>query len=81
MDRHEPRYFLAFGGVLVVQTATALLWAGGAAERLSALEQKSDTAHQLIERTARLEVQTENIRSSLVRIEFKLDRGVRAEDD
>lgn len=69
----QEKLLLTFGAVILVQTITALLWAGGAAERLSSLETQLDQSQRLMERTARLEEQTEYIRDTLIRIEKKID--------
>ncbi|MEM9421175.1 MAG: hypothetical protein AAF986_01500 [Pseudomonadota bacterium] len=75
-DRNsEPRVILALSGIVFAQTVTALIWAGAAAERLTQLETKVDQTQALIERTARLEEQTDHIRQTLVRIEQKIDAG------
>lgn len=57
----------------VVQTGGALLWAGGAAERITALESRLDKQSGVAERLARLEAQADASRVSLARIEAKLD--------
>ena len=69
----ELRVTVALGAALLVQMALALLWSGAAAERLSALERKSDATAELVVRTARLEEQLAAIRAQLVRIETKLE--------
>lgn len=70
----ELRVTFAIGAALVVQTALALIWAGAAAERISQLERRTDGSEEIIERTARLEEQVTAVRTSLARIEAKLDR-------
>lgn len=57
----------------LVQTGGALLWAGGAAERIAAIERRMDKASGVAERLARLEAQADATRMSLARIEAKLD--------
>jgi hypothetical protein len=64
----------AFLLALGVQTAGAFLWAGAASNRLSQLEKRSDAIEVLLERTARLEEQSIAMRTSLDRIERKIDR-------
>ena len=59
---------------LLVQTGGALLWAGGAAERIAVMERRLDGQAGVAERLARLEAQAEANRASLLRIEAKLDR-------
>ena len=64
-------------GVLVaitVQFGAILLWAGGAAERLSALEQAQHAARSEPVRLARLETKLEHIDAQLDRIEQRLER-------
>jgi len=73
----QIRVTVAVSVALMVQTALALLWTGSAAERLSQLEQRADERSQLIERTARLEVQVVTIRNTLDRIEEKIDERSR----
>ncbi|MCI5044178.1 MAG: hypothetical protein MRY72_05720 [Aquisalinus sp.] len=71
----HPKLALALVATLMVQTITALLWAGAASERLGQLERRADTTGELIERTARLEAQTIYMRETLERIERKLDES------
>lgn len=73
LDRHVP---VALVLTIVLQTGAALLWSGAAAERLSALEMRSSRTDEVVERTARLEEQSNAMRASLARIEEKLDRVV-----
>ena len=58
---------------LAVQTAGALVWAGGAAARISALEERVGEQRLVAERLARLEAQGEAVRTSLARIERRLE--------
>jgi hypothetical protein len=69
----EPKLLLALAGVLLAQTVAALVWAGSAAERLAQLENTPPQIDRLVERTARLEEQNDHIRTTLIRIERKLD--------
>ena len=50
----ELRVTVALGAALVVQTGLALIWAGGAAERIDQLERRIDNTDVVIVRTARL---------------------------
>lgn len=59
---------------LVVQAAGALLWAGAAAERISALEVQVETGRPVAERLARLEAELDAVRAQLARIENKVDQ-------
>lgn len=61
-------------GALLLQSATALIWAGSAAQRIQHLEDRSITREIITERTARLEENVASIRESVARIENKLDR-------
>lgn len=67
------RITLAVSVAVIVQSALALLWAGSAAERLAQLERRMGERSQLIERTARLEEQVLTMRTTLERIEQKID--------
>lgn len=58
---------------LVVQTIGGLVWAGGAAARISALEGQVAEQGMVAERLARLEAQGEAMRASLARIERVLE--------
>ena len=70
LDRQvTPAVLLA----LMIQTGAALLWAGGAAERIAAVERRMDRQSNVNERLARLEAQADASRASLQRIEAKLD--------
>lgn len=70
----EVRVTVALGAAIVIQSALALLWAGGAVERIDQLERRVDASGEIIERTARLEEQVAGARASLARIEAKIDR-------
>ena len=61
---------------LAVQTAGALVWAGGAAARISVLEGRVDEHRQVAERLARLEEQSKATRAAVERIELRLERGL-----
>lgn len=71
LDRRVP---LAVILTIAMQTGAALLWAGAAAERLTALETRIERIGELVERTARLEEQTKSANASLARIEERLGR-------
>lgn len=58
---------------LVMQTGGALIWAGAASERLDRLEAEAALYDTASERLARLEVQIQQARESLNRIERRLD--------
>lgn len=70
----ELRVTVALGAALVVQSGLALIWAGGAAERIDQLERRIDNTDVVIVRTARLEEQVSAMRASLIRIETKIDQ-------
>lgn len=84
LQRRDGRIGIVISATVVLQTAFALIWAGGAAERLGQLERQAerriDRADEILERTTRLEAQAVAMRVSLTRIEAKLDRPV-AEGD
>ena len=78
LDLRELRRLpLALILTLVVQTGAGLLWAGAAAERISAMEQRLDKAASISERLARLEAEVEAARASLTRLEALLDHRER----
>ena len=58
---------------LAVQTAGALVWAGGAAARISTLENRVGAHGQGAERLARLEEQSQSTREAVERIERRLE--------
>ncbi|GGD09188.1 hypothetical protein [Aquisalinus flavus] len=70
----ELRFSLALGTGMLIQAAVALIWAGAAGERLNQLERRADTTAQIIERTARLEEQIYYLRSTLDRIDTRLQQ-------
>ncbi len=57
---------------LVVQTIAGLVWAGGAAARIGALEAAVVEQRSVAERLARLEAQGEGLQAALARIEARL---------
>ena len=70
----ERRLTAGFVLALAVQTGGALLWAGAAAQRISALETRADIARPVAERLARVEAHLEAIEDQLDRIEQRLER-------
>jgi len=58
---------------LVVQTIGGLVWAGGAAARIGALEERVEEQRLVSDRLARLEEQGKAMRASLERIERRLE--------
>ena len=66
LDR-KITYGLIFA--VVLEAAAALIWAGGAAERLSDVEQRLAEHRTVAERLARLEAETAAVRRQLDRIE------------
>ena len=71
--KFDPRIGLAIILTLFLQTASGLLWAGHAAERLEQVERSLAASADMSERLARLEVQLADARSSLERIERNLE--------
>lgn len=59
--------------VLAAQTLGGLVWAGGAAARIAALEERGGEQRLVAERLARLEAQGEAVRASVARIERRLE--------
>jgi DNA-binding HxlR family transcriptional regulator len=59
---------------LIVQTAAGLIWAGGAAARIGALEARMGEQRLVAERLARLEEQGVATRAAVERIEQRLER-------
>lgn len=59
---------------LALQTAGALVWAGGAAARIAVLEERADDQGRVAERLARLEEQSKATRAAVERIELRLER-------
>ena len=59
---------------LLVQTSGGLIWAGSAAARLDALENRLAVNTGIAQRLARLEGQTSQMAQSLARIERELIR-------
>ena len=68
----ELKFSLVIGTGMLIQAATALLWAGAAGERLDELERRAEVTAVVTERTARLEEQVYHVRASLDRIERRL---------
>jgi len=66
---------IAVIAALAVQTAGALVWAGGAAARIGSLEDRVDEQAQVAERLARLEEQSKATRAAVERIEIRLEGG------
>ena len=66
---------VALLSALAVQTVGGLVWAGGAAARIGALEQRVDEQRLVAERLARLEEQGVATRRALERIERRLEGG------
>ncbi|QYF86034.1 hypothetical protein [Brevundimonas sp. PAMC22021] len=59
---------------LIVQTAAGLIWAGGAAARIGALEARMGEQRLVAERLVRLEEQGVATRAAVERIEQRLER-------
>lgn len=64
---------LALGAMLVVQTVGGLIWAGGAAARISTLEARVMEQRLVAERLARVEEQVLATRQAVERIERRLE--------
>lgn len=72
-DDQPKRIPVALIAALAVQTVGGLVWAGGAAARIGALEQRVAEQRLVAERLARLEEQSLAVRASLARIEGRLE--------
>ena len=75
MNDMLKRIPVAVIAALAVQTAGALVWAGGAAARIASLEDRVGEQRQVAERLARLEEQSKATRAAVERIEAQLGRG------
>lgn len=64
---------VALIAALVAQTLGGLVWAGGAAARISTLEERVGEQRLVAERLARLEAQGEATRATVDRIEQRLE--------
>lgn len=69
MDIFNDKVTMGFLLALIVQTGSALLWAGAAAERLNTLEKELIVSRHVSERLARVEVEIDAVRHQLNRIE------------
>lgn len=74
-DENPKRVPVALIVALAVQTVGGLVWAGGAAARIGALEERVDEQRLVAERLARLEEQGAATRQALERIERRLEGG------
>lgn len=72
-EHHIRRVPTALMIALVVQAIAGLIWAGGAAARISALEVEVGSRRQVLERLARLEEQGAGTRRAVERIEQRLE--------
>jgi hypothetical protein len=72
--RLDPRVTLAVLATLIVQMGGAFLWAGAQSARLHSVETRIESQTLAAESLARLEVQVDQARASLARIEDRLDR-------
>ena len=68
----ESKITLGLVFAMAMQAATAIIWAGGAAQRLSAVEQQLRDQRLVAERLARVETEVSAARRQLDRIEGKL---------
>ena len=70
----ERKITAGFLLAVVLQTGGALVWAGAAAERISALEHRAELARPISERLARVETELDAVRAQLDRIEARLEQ-------
>lgn len=75
MNETMRRIPVAVIAALALQTAGALVWAGGAAARIAVLETRAEEQGQVAERLARLEEQSKATRAAVERIEMRLERN------
>ena len=71
----EKKLTAGFLLAIAVQTGGALVWAGAAAERISALEHRAELSRPIAERLARVETELRAVRDQLDRIEDRLERS------
>ena len=71
----DKRFPAALVAAFLLQLAGALFWAGAAGERITVLENTVASDRAAIARVAVLEEQVSEIKSTLDRIETKLDRA------
>ena len=72
-EHHIRRVPTALLIAVAVQTLGGLIWAGGAAARITTLEQRVGEQRLVAERLARLEAQGEATRAAVDRIERRLE--------
>ncbi|MEM5517891.1 hypothetical protein WNY37_13115 [Henriciella sp. AS95] len=70
----ERKVTIALLFAIAVQTGGALVWAGAAAQRISALEHRVELASPIGERLARVEAELGAMKAQLDRIESRLER-------
>lgn len=70
----DKRITAALIFAILVQTASALVWAGHAAERLVVVEREVEANRGSAERLARVETELKAMRNQLDRIERKIDK-------
>lgn len=72
--KFDARITYALILAILIETAGALIWAGGAAARLDKVEAAVATQPEVAERLARMEARIDEAQRSLARIERRLDR-------
>jgi hypothetical protein len=70
----DGRMTLALLVTICLEAMAGLLWVGAAAQRLTVLEASMTTQQPLNERMARIEVQMTGVRTTLDRIEDRIDK-------
>lgn len=75
--RLERQVTLGVIAAMTLQAAAALIWAGGAQERLAQLERRAAETRPFGERLARIEANTAQMRAALERIESRLEEEKR----
>jgi HAMP domain-containing protein len=71
----ERKLTAGFLLAIAIQTGGALVWAGAAAQRISALEHRVELSRPIGERLARVEAELGAMKAQLDRIEMRLERA------
>lgn len=71
----ERKLTAGFLLAIAIQTGGALVWAGAAAQRISALEHRAELSRPIGERLARVEAELGAMKAQLDRIEMRLERA------
>ncbi|MCA8900279.1 MAG: hypothetical protein KDA53_03430 [Hyphomonas sp.] len=69
----EKKVTISLIMAILIQTGGALVWAGSAAERITAVETELGERRSVAERLARVEAELEGVRAQLDRIERRME--------